>query len=254
MQITLHQGAIEQIFLDSMAQQGLRVDRETVPISIKLSADEAELKDPQAYAVTVSYAYKRWRGRCAEGRCDRSCCSTLMPSRARILRSFERSMCWVLTVRLREFFGLEGVLISSCRCTFLRLFTVLTPGADFVWGVVDVIPDTDFPDIRNRCAIHSHNGSCMVVPREGDKVRLYVQIAGATEAVDPATGRVDRSRIGPQDLMQIAKKTFYPYKIDADRIERVQLGSAWRRSFRCRSGSSLQEMHATPTLQRPARA
>ena len=35
-----------------------------------------------------------------------------------------------------------------------------------------MVPDTDFPDIRCKCAIHSNNGSCMIVPREGDKVRL----------------------------------------------------------------------------------
>lgn len=59
----------------------------------------------------------------------------------------------------------------------------------------------------------------MVVPREGDKVRLYVQLTGETGAVDPETGRVDRSRIGPEQLMQVAKKTFYPYRIDADKFD-----------------------------------
>ena len=43
---------------------------------------------------------------------------------------------------------------------------------DYIWGVVDTIPETDFPDIRNRTAIHSDNGSCMVIPREGDTVRF----------------------------------------------------------------------------------
>lgn len=59
----------------------------------------------------------------------------------------------------------------------------------------------------------------MVVPREGDKVRLYVQLTGETAAVDPVTGRIDRSRIGPEQLMQVAKKTFHPYRIDADKFD-----------------------------------
>ena len=43
---------------------------------------------------------------------------------------------------------------------------------DYIWGVVDMVPDTDFPDIRNLTAVHSNNGSCMVIPREGDLVRM----------------------------------------------------------------------------------
>lgn len=38
---------------------------------------------------------------------------------------------------------------------------------EFIWGVLDGIPITDFPDIRTRCAIHSEDcGSIMVIPRE----------------------------------------------------------------------------------------
>ena len=44
---------------------------------------------------------------------------------------------------------------------------------DYIWGVLDVVPITDFPDIRMRCAIHSAaNGSVMVIPRESKLVRL----------------------------------------------------------------------------------
>ena len=90
--------------------------------------------------------------------------------------------------------------------------------ADYIWGVVDIIPDTDFPDIRNRTAIHSNNGSCMIIPREGDKVRLYVQLTGG-DVVDPETGRVNKDRVGPHELMQVAKKTFHPYSIHADEFD-----------------------------------
>jgi phenol 2-monooxygenase len=38
---------------------------------------------------------------------------------------------------------------------------------DYVWGVLDMVPLTNFPDIRKRCAIHSANsGSVMVIPQE----------------------------------------------------------------------------------------
>ena len=84
---------------------------------------------------------------------------------------------------------------------------------DYIWGVVDMVPDTDFPDIRAKSAVHSHNGSCMVIPREGDLVRLYIQLADR-DVVDPVTGRVDKSRMGPERLLEVAKKSFKPYRIE----------------------------------------
>ena len=74
----------------------------------------------------------------------------------------------------------------------------------------------------------------MIIPREGDKIRLYLQLTNA-DVIDPATGRVDMNRFGPDKLLevrrtcrrsssdknrlrrkpkfhfQVAKKSFYPY-------------------------------------------
>ena len=86
---------------------------------------------------------------------------------------------------------------------------------DYVWGVVDTVPVTDFPDIRNRCAIHSDNGSCMIIPREGNKVRLYVQIVEGEDRPagngngdvngngDGANARVDRSKWNAERIMEV---------------------------------------------------
>ncbi|KAJ2983175.1 hypothetical protein NUW54_g10662 [Trametes sanguinea] len=46
--VTLHQGAIEAIFLDSMKAHGVSVERPIAPTSIELSQSEEELKDPNA--------------------------------------------------------------------------------------------------------------------------------------------------------------------------------------------------------------
>ena len=54
----------------------------------------------------------------------------------------------------------------------------------------------------------------MIIPREGDKVRLYIQIADKA-TVDPHNWRADKAKMSPEKIMQVAKKTFYPYKIDA---------------------------------------
>ena len=40
--------------------------------------------------------------------------------------------------------------------------------ANHAWGVMDVMAKTDFPDIRTKCAIQSHDGgSILLIPREG---------------------------------------------------------------------------------------
>ncbi|EXJ76399.1 uncharacterized protein A1O5_00907 [Cladophialophora psammophila CBS 110553] len=83
---------------------------------------------------------------------------------------------------------------------------------DFVWGVLDIIPQTDFPDIRSRCAIQSLNhGSLMVVPRENELVRLYIQLE---EFERDAYGRVDRRRISPAQILQAAQKIIAPYTLE----------------------------------------
>lgn len=80
----------------------------------------------------------------------------------------------------------------------------------YIWGVIDMVPDTDFPDIRHKAAVHSNQGSCMVIPREDDKVRLYIQLAGS-DVIDQDTGRVNKSKTGPRELLDVARKSFRPF-------------------------------------------
>jgi len=84
----------------------------------------------------------------------------------------------------------------------------------YIWGVLDLVPDTNFPDIRNRTAIHSHNGSVMIVPREGDKVRLYTQLSEDDLGLDSATGRLNKPTMGPEQLMEVARKTMAPFRVE----------------------------------------
>ncbi|KIM62707.1 hypothetical protein SCLCIDRAFT_24775 [Scleroderma citrinum Foug A] len=83
---------------------------------------------------------------------------------------------------------------------------------DSMWGVIDMIPDTNLPDSRNLVIIRSTNGSCMIVPREGDKVRLYVQLLDQ-DMVDSGTRRVDKTLMNPETILEVAKKMFRPFYI-----------------------------------------
>ncbi len=53
---TLHQGEIENLFLDSMRKEGLEVERPIVPVSLEISEDPKEVADSHAYPVKVQHS------------------------------------------------------------------------------------------------------------------------------------------------------------------------------------------------------
>ncbi|KAI0352108.1 hypothetical protein OH77DRAFT_1409847 [Trametes cingulata] len=185
-EVTLHQGAIEAIFLDSMKAHGVEVERPIVPTSIELSTSDEELKDPHAHPVRVILKHLDPQGEHGDTEIVR----------AKFVVGADGAHSWV---RKSLGISMDG------------------EQTDYIWGVVDMRPRTDFPDIRCKCAVHSRNGSCMVIPREGDLVRLYIQLAGR-DVLDPATGRVDRAKSGwgPERLLEVARKSFEPFEIDAE--------------------------------------
>jgi 2-polyprenyl-6-methoxyphenol hydroxylase-like FAD-dependent oxidoreductase len=91
-----------------------------------------------------------------------------------------------------------------------KAFNIAMEGeqTEYVWGVIDFTPDTDFPDIRNKCVIHSNNGTCMVIPREGDKVRLYIQMDSKNGANSSTMNRVDKSQMSPHQLVEVRTHFF----------------------------------------------
>lgn len=54
--------------------------------------------------------------------------------------------------------------------------------SDAIWGVMDIYPRTNFPDIRRKATIHTNNGSLIIIPREGGQmVRFYLQLLPGTD-------------------------------------------------------------------------
>lgn len=124
------------------------------------------------------------------------------------------------TARTKHLVGADGAHSLVRRCTGAELVGEST---DHIWGVIDLVVDTDFPDIRRRCAIHSPAGSVMVIPREristGDYLtRLYVQVP-ELETETPVNGsgkegaKERRSKITMERLFQHAADAFSPYYI-----------------------------------------
>lgn len=83
-----------------------------------------------------------------------------------------------------------------------------------VWGVMDGVVRTNFPDIKMKCTIHSDHGSIMVIPRENNMVRLYIQIASSS---DPDFN--PRKTATVEEVQTAAKRIFEPYYCDWDRVE-----------------------------------
>ncbi|KIK75908.1 hypothetical protein PAXRUDRAFT_783815 [Paxillus rubicundulus Ve08.2h10] len=179
--ITLHQGAIEAIFLDSMNVHGMAVERPMIPSAIEISDNVDDLSNVTSYPVKVTLENLAVDDK--QSRTEIVC--------AKFVVGADGAHSWV---RKALRISMEG------------------GQTDFIWGVVDMIPDTNFPDIRNKTAIHSTNGSCMIIPREGDTVRFYIQLSDR-DVVDPASGRVDKSRMSPEKLLEVAKKTFHPFEL-----------------------------------------
>ncbi|EIW83427.1 hypothetical protein CONPUDRAFT_164379 [Coniophora puteana RWD-64-598 SS2] len=177
--ISLNQGSIEVIFLDAMKSHGLTVDRSMAPTAITF--DEAKLSDPSAHAVKVTLEHLATSD--SPGRRDEV--------HAKFVVGADGAHSWV-----RKNLGI----------------TMDGDQTEHLWSAIDLVPDTNFPDIRNRTNIHSVNGSLMVIPRENDMVRLYVQLSDR-DVINPATGRVERDRMTPEKLIHVAQKSLYPYTL-----------------------------------------
>jgi len=83
--------------------------------------------------------------------------------------------------------------------------------ANHVWGVMDVLAVTDFPDIRLKAAIQSaDHGNILIIPREGGYlVRLYVDLGD----VDPGDRAAVR-RITADEAIAAARRVLHPYTLD----------------------------------------
>ncbi|WP_460772794.1 FAD-dependent monooxygenase [Microbacterium sp. GXF7504] len=79
------------------------------------------------------------------------------------------------------------------------------------WGVMDVMVNTDFPDIQVKCSIQSHDeGNILLIPREGEYlVRMYVDL-GETDEKD--AGKVRSTPI--EAIIEKANRILRPYTLD----------------------------------------
>ncbi|PLN75710.1 FAD binding domain-domain-containing protein [Aspergillus taichungensis] len=86
-------------------------------------------------------------------------------------------------------------------------YTMVGDSSDAVWGVMDMIPRTNFPDIRKKATIRSQAGNLLIIPREGDArnlTRFYIEL--------PAGTRPKEVRL--EDLQRTARAILSQYEIE----------------------------------------
>ncbi len=83
------------------------------------------------------------------------------------------------------------------------------------WGVMDILANTDFPDVRQKCLIASATeGNVLILPREGGYLfRMYVEL----DKLNPDE-RVASRQFTQDDLIAAANRIMAPYTIDVKKV------------------------------------
>ncbi|KAL2022367.1 hypothetical protein VTK56DRAFT_5434 [Thermocarpiscus australiensis] len=82
---------------------------------------------------------------------------------------------------------------------------------DSVFGVVDIVPKTNFPDIRKVCYLRAATGTILAVPRSNKEVRLYIPVESGGALPDPKDLTLDR-------IMAAARQIIAPYRLEAGSV------------------------------------
>ena len=118
----------------------------------------------------------------------------------------------VETIRARYVVGCDGARSGVRQSMGLSL---KGDSANHAWGVMDVLVETDFPDIRFKSLIQSaSDGSIVIIPREGGYlVRLYVEMDKLA-----ANERVAGRNITVEQVIAAAQRIFHPYTLDVKEV------------------------------------
>ena len=116
------------------------------------------------------------------------------------------------TVHARYVVGCDGARSKVRKSMGLEL---KGEAARQLWGVMDVLMETNFPDIRLKAAVQSASeGSLLVIPREGGyMVRLYIEL----DKLHDNERAADRN-VNPELLIEKARAILAPYTVDVKEV------------------------------------
>lgn len=83
------------------------------------------------------------------------------------------------------------------------------------WGVMDILANSDFPDLRRKCLIQSASeGNVLIIPREGGYLfRMYVEL----DKLNPEE-RVANRNLTSEHIIAAANRIMRPYTIDVKEV------------------------------------
>lgn len=111
------------------------------------------------------------------------------------------------TVRAKYMIGCDG---GHSLIRRMLGYEMVGETRDAVFGVIEVIPITDFPDARRVGFIRAHGGCILQIPRERRYVRYYVEL---DDVQFDSAGRVIRSGVTPESILARIQTVLYPYKV-----------------------------------------
>ncbi|RAH47923.1 FAD binding domain protein [Aspergillus brunneoviolaceus CBS 621.78] len=169
----LNQGATEQVFLDYLHEMGVQVDYGTRARELTLSESNSETDHKVAVEVVS--------GKAQDGS---------------------------ETIHCRYLIACDGARGWTRNQLHVPVDKNL---GESTWAVFDIVPITDFPDIRQSCAISSGDrGSMMTAPRENRLVRFYIHPKGDKELCN---GHDTKHEPSLDELVRTADSLLKPYKL-----------------------------------------
>ena len=179
----VNQARLHELLIDGMANTVSELRPHYSRELVELEVDDSLTQDLQAYPITATFR-----------RCDKD-------GRDKIE-----------TVKARYVVGSDGARSRVRKSLNIEL---IGDSANKAWGVMDILLNTDFPDIRVKSFIQSKDhGAVMTIPREGGYlIRFYIEL----DMID-ANQRASDIKITDQDLIAKAQKIFHPYQLDVKEV------------------------------------
>ncbi|MCJ1285678.1 hypothetical protein MMC26_005019 [Xylographa opegraphella] len=84
-------------------------------------------------------------------------------------------------------------------------FKMIGDTSNSIWGVMDIYPRTNFPDIRKQVVLQSEYGSMVLIPREGGSLnRFYIELPPGTVA----------AKVKLEHIQAATRQIFHPYQME----------------------------------------
>ena len=179
----VNQARLHELLIDGMANTVSNLKPHYSRELLELQVDESLTQDLSAYPITATFK-----------------------------RTDEAGNGKIEQIKARFAVGCDGARSRVRKSLDIKL---IGDSANKAWGVMDILLNTDFPDIRIKSFIQSkEHGAVMTIPREGGYlIRFYIELG----TIDPEM-RASELELTEKDLIAQAQKIFHPFTLDVKEV------------------------------------